>query len=403
MAATLMLSLSVELTMWAFSFLIISSLVIHFAGNRIECLTCDLMERTAKIQGHITEYLSTVILARSLGREKYERKRFTEACNLIATKTIKLDIVRSLAPQLINNLYVLSGGILLLVGGYKVLVSQTITGGLLVKMVLLLPVATYPIESLASLYLSVRGSIASAKRVFGLLDQDCFCEDSLDATQPQPFKQRIDLNNVSYCVNEIKIIENLSMTIPRGSKTVIFGPSGAGKTTILGLISGLIRPTSGSILIDSIDLKQIKGLDWRRKLGVIIQEPIFLNGSVKENLHYACPDANDEKLITVLKEVLLWEDKCVFPNGLQTQVGNRGEFLSGGERQRLNIARSLLNNPEILLMDEPTAMLDIVKKSKIRDTILSVARNRTLILVTHDPYLREIVDQEIQIKSGKIV
>ena len=403
MGIALMLSLSVELTLWTLLFLILSSLAVHLAGDRIENLTEKILEKAATLQGVLTEYLSAVILARILGRESYEKERFEDACNDLANTAIELSLARSVAPQLIKNLFILSGGMLLLIGGYRVLVSHTISGTILVKMILLLPVITYPIEALASLYLSIRASLASAKRVFHILGQQEQNRDWPDAADPQPFRHSIEFRDASYIFDGNLILDNISMTIPCGSKVVIFGQSGAGKTTILSLIAGLAQTSKGAILIDGIDLRQLKSAAWRQRLGIVIQEPILLNGTVRENLLYARADAAENEMRQVLKETLLWNHESVFPQGLDTPVGNRGEMISGGERQRLTIARVLLNDPEILLMDEPTAMLDVTSKKKIRDTICSVANNRTLIIVTHDPYLREIADMQFEIDSGRLI
>jgi len=403
MALALMFSLSAELTWYALAFLAVTSFFTHLAGNRIEIIAQELMEKIAKVQGHLTEYLSQVIVARSMGKEEYEIHRFLNENRSLAKTAIRYSVVNSLAPQLITNLFVLAGGALLLIGGYRVFVNQTLPGDALIKMILLLPVASYPMEALASLYLSVRESLAGAKRIFGLLDEEGSSKDAADAVQAPLFKSEIELKNVTYAVEGHTILRDISFTIPRQKKIVIYGPSGAGKTTLLSLLAGFIRPSQGSILMDGTDIRKFKGKSWRQSLGIVIQEPILLNTTVRENLLYACPEADEEKLMRVLRQSLLWNEKCVFSLGLDTPVGNRGEFISGGERQRLTIARALLNSPSIFLMDEPTAMLDLENKKKIRDIICSLAKEATLIIASHDQFLREIADIEIKIESGRLV
>lgn len=403
MSFALMFSLSVDITLWVIVLLIFSSFAIHFAGDRIEVVSRRLMEKGAKLQGHLTEYLSVVVLARSLGREEEEKTRFHKACRDLADTDIELSMTDAVSPQIVKNLFFLTGGVLLIVGGHKVLVSQTMTGGALIKMTLLLPVATYPLEALASLYVSVRSSIASAKRIFRFLDEEETSRDLPDALEPGPFGDRIELRNVGYVVDGVPIIRNVSLAIPHGSKVIVHGPSGAGKTTLLSLVAALARCTSGSIQIDGVDLRRLKSMTWRQRLGIVPQEPILLNGTIRDNLLYARPDAEDKLLQHVLGEALMWGEEHTFAKGLDTEVGNRGEMLSGGERQRLAIARALLNDPEVLLMDEPTAMLDRSAKEKIRDSIYSVAQGKTLFLATHDPFLHEIADILIKIESGRVV
>lgn len=405
MAATLMLCLSVKLTLITFSFLLISSLTVHLAGDKIERLTEVILEKAAHLQGVLTEYLSAVVVSRSLGREGHEQSRFVQACRSLANTAVKQNVLRALVPQMVNNLFILSGGILMLIGGYSVLVTQTISGGTLIKLVLLLPVATYPIESLATLYLSIRASLASAKRVFGLMDESTGLNDAAKGSRPaRPLKTAMALSNVSYGVNGHSILKEISITFPRGSRTVIFGPSGAGKTTILSLIAKFAVPSQGAIRVDDVDLNDIDGTSWRKQLGIVIQEPVLLNDTVRENLRYAKPTVDDASIRRVLQYCQLWnESGCVFKEGLDTQVGNRGELVSGGERQRLTIARSILNDPDIILMDEPTAMVDVDSKKKIRDAIYAVSKERTLVLVTHDPLLGEIADRQFRIESGQLI
>jgi len=404
MALVLLFLLSLKITLVILLFLLLGGMVIHFFGERVENIWRISMEKIAQIQGHITEYLSAVILSRSMGKEAYEAKRFSKTCNDLKRIRIKRMLIDLLAPQSITVMAVLVYGILIIGGGYEVLVTKNLSGSTLLKMALLLPLATYSIEALATVYTSLRGSGASAKRVFALMDEPINIFDKPDALEAKPVKKGIKFMDVSFQVTSQLILEKMNFSIKADGITVIYGPSGAGKTTILNLIAGFIRPTEGKILIDNIDICNLKINSWRKHLGIITQEPILLNGTIKENLLYALPDADDKYLVEILKKSLLWsESGSVFPQGLDTEVGNRGEMLSGGERQRLTIARALLNNPNILLMDEPTTMIDYESKTKIIKTIKAISPGRTIIIVTHDPVLRQIADTEILIKAGRLI
>jgi ABC-type multidrug transport system fused ATPase/permease subunit len=401
MAAVLMLSLSFELGSVTILFLLVSSLSVHIMGNRIERLSKQLMEKAATLQGHLIEYLSSVILARTLGRQEQDMRHFERACRNMAETDIRFSITNAISPEIVNNLFIIAGGILLLLGGYKVLASHSLPGSVLLKMVFLMPILTYPIEALASLYLDARRSLASAKRVFAFLDEPATWRDQPDAQEPDKEIREIEFEIVSYGIDNKTILSDVSLEIGQGSKVLIYGPSGAGKTTILRLIAGIIPASTGAIKINGTDIRRLKGHAWRKRLGIVPQEAILLNGSIRDNLLYACPSADDAMLHAVLKQMSLLDDET-FPKGLDTPVGNMGELLSGGERQRLTIARALLNNPDILLMDEPTSMIDVANKAKLKSVITSVARGRTLVLVTHDPYLHDIADVVYRIDGGKL-
>ena len=403
-ALVLLFLLSTKITIVILIFLLVGGIVIHLFGERVEKLWRISMEKTAQLLGHITEYLSAVLLSRSLGKEAYEAERFSKACEELKQVRVRRALIDLLAPQTISAMAILMYGALIAAGGYEVLVTKSLTGGTLLKMALLLPLATYSIEALATVYTSLRSSGASAKRVFALMEEPITIVDKPDAVDAKPLKDKIQFRDVSFQIDNTTILERMNFSINAASIAVIYGPSGAGKTTLLNLIAGFIRPTAGRILIDNIDICDLKSDSWRKHLGIVTQEPVLLNGTIRENLLYALPGADDRFLENIMKQALLWEEPgCVFPQGLDTLVGNRGDMVSGGERQRLTIARALLNNPNVLLMDEPTSMLDYESKIKIRDTIHAISGGRTIIIVTHDPVLREIGDVEIVIEEGRIL
>ena len=402
LALVLMASVSLELTLWSMAFMVIGGVVIHLVGARIELLVKRVMEKTADLQGRLTEFLSAALLARMLNREQSESERFNRACQKLCKNKIQIMITDALAPESIAILYAAAAAALLLLGGRNLFLHKTITSDDLLKMFLLLPMAMYPLEALATLYTSVRASLASARRVFGLMNltsANQVCSGQLEAPD---FSAKLELSNLSYTVDNQDILKNLDTVIPSGAKVALCGHSGAGKTTLLRMIAGIIHPTQGSVSIDGVDLKQIKGESWRSQLGIVTQEPILLKGSVRENLLYAEPQASDEMLVSVLQKARLWVEQEALPQGLDTQIGNRGEVLSGGERQRLTIARSLLKNPRILLMDEPTSMLDAENKQSLMEAIEAAAMGRTLIMATHDQELISMADIKLYLDKGKL-
>lgn len=398
-ALVLMVSLSWRLTAWTVPFFIASAVFVHYAGARIERMAKAFVERIAHLQGHLTEYVSTVIIARAFNREDHERSRFNAVCNDLKKAHVTLTVAGAVAPQVVRLVWLLAGGVLLLIGGNEVFVRRSISGSTLVKMMLLLPMATYAMESLASLYVSMRATVASAKRVFALIDEPETDVDAADAIEVQRFERAIEFDHVSYSVDGTEILSDLSFVIPKGRTVVIFGPSGVGKTTLLSLIARFTRCTAGAISVDGVDLKRLRGASWRRMLGIVTQVPTLINGTLRDNLLYVCPHASDEELQDVLRKALLWDVECRLPKGLDTMAGNRGDMMSGGERQRVTIARALLNDPDILLLDEPTSMLDQDNRGRMVETIERIAEGRTVVIATHDARLRRIADVELVLES----
>jgi subfamily B ATP-binding cassette protein MsbA len=154
--------------------------------------------------------------------------------------------------------------------------------------------------------------------------------------------------------------------------------------------------------VDGTDIRRFRAASWRRQLGIVPQDCVLLNATIRENICYARPDATDGEILEALRQAGISEDSPLLREGLDTLVGNRGEMLSGGERQRLTIARALVNDPAVLLLDEPTSMLDHENKALIARVIRSIARNRTIVIASHDPFLREMAEFAVELNAGRI-
>ena len=398
----LMLMLSWQLTLCVLLVLLLASLFIHGTGRMMESKFRAVAEKRAQVQGHLVEYLSTVVVARSLGREGYEQRRFDDRCRDLKQTVVWASVINATTPAVVSTIFLLAGALILIWCGHLVLGSGTMSSAVLVRMTFLLPLVTYPLEALASLANSVRGSLASARRIFAFLDQPAPWRELDDAIDPPPFEQEIVLDDVVYETEGNRILDGISLTIPRGFVVVLYGPSGAGKSTLLSLLAAFIHCTSGSITVDGIDVRRFRAAGWRRQMGIVPQDCVLLNTTVRENICYARPNATDDEIFAALQQAGIGKDSPLLRDGLETVVGNRGEMLSGGERQRLTIARAIVNNPAILLLDEPTSMLDQENKAIIGRVIQTIARNRTVIIASHDPYLRDMADIAVELNNGKI-
>ena len=402
LALYLMLSLSWELTLWSLAVLIPGGVVIHFIGLSMHKLTDQTMTKIATVSGHLTEYLSTALIARSMAREDFERTKFAEetgAYKNLMTKTMLYD---AMTPQVVKLLFILSVALLLIIGGHYLFVAESIAAVSLLKLAFLLPLVAYPMEALATLYVSYQSSSASALRLFKLLDEPVKIDDQ-DGVAVDEIKKAIEFKNVRYDIEGEIILSNVSFAIPTGSLVCFFGPSGAGKSTLLSLLAKFDIPDAGNVLIDQTDLVDVRGDLWREKLGIITQEPTLLYGTIRDNLVYAKSDAFDDEIKKVLHQVGLLTGKTDrLPDGLDTQVGNRGEKLSGGERQRVTIARALLRDPILMLIDEPTTQLDAENKQRVIEALQTLRGKMTIVVATHDQEVKKIADRVITINHGAV-
>jgi len=311
-------------------------------------------------------------------------------------------VIGAVTPAVVSAIFLAAGALILVWCGYQVLGRGTMSSAVVIRMTFLLPFVTYPLEALASLSNSIRGSMASAKRVFAFLDQPAPWREADDAMDPPPFQGAMVLSDVVYETEGNRILDGVSLAIPRGSVVVLYGPSGAGKSTLLSLVAAFIHCTGGVIQVDGTDIRRFRAAGWRRQLGIVPQDCVLLNASVRENIRYARPTATDGEVFDALLQTGIGKDSPLLRDGLDTVVGNRGEMLSGGERQRLTIARALVNDPAILLLDEPTSMLDRDNKALIGRVIRTIARNRTAVIASHDPFLREMADIAVELNQGKV-
>lgn len=398
----LMFSISGELTVYVMLFILAGGVVTYVIGRKIEKVWRSFFEKIAHAQGYLTEFFSTALLSRSFGRDEFEKKAFSGICSEIKDLRTRQIIAQTFSPEIVKVLLVFSGAVIFILGGYRVFVTGTLNGQELLKMVMLLPLATYPMEALASLYTSVKTSMASAGRVFSFLDdRSCGVRRSGNMII-RKFRTAVKLHNVSFSVSGRKILDNVNLVINKGETVSISGKSGSGKTTLLSVIAGFVQPSSGDVSVDGIKLDDVCETSWIGRLGIITQEPVLLNKTIRENMLYAKPDATDFQLKSVLKSARVWDDIEAFPSGLDTIVGNRGDFVSGGEKQRITIARALLLSPEIIIMDEPTSMLDKKSRDSIMETIRGLSGKYTVVIVTHDESLAALATRRYSMMSGKL-
>jgi len=398
----LMAMLSLDITLWSVACLSVSAVIVYHAGKRIHASARSMVAQSAKVQGHISEYLASVLVARVLGREAFERSQFDEASQSLRRITVRMMLTHALTPIVVNGVFVAAGAVLLLLGGYRVLVDGTMERDALLKIAFLLAMVSTSMTSLASLYTDIRSSMAAAERISAFLREPQANVDGPGAVELPGLTRSIVFDRVGFQVGERRILRDVSFEIPRGSIVLLHGASGAGKTTLLALLSGVSKRSEGTLTFDGIDLDGIQRKSLRRLVAVVPQDPLLLNATLRDNMRYAREGATDEEIVAALRQVSLWSDECAFEDGLETVVGNRGELISGGERQRVTIARALLTGAEVILLDEPTSMLDAESRRRMYETVLGISEGRTVVVAAHDAGFRELADFSIAVEEGTV-
>jgi len=361
--------------------------------------------QSAGILNIIKEALSNIKIIKIFNLEDSENKKFKtenkKYFNLIFKKSILSNL---LTP--INETIGLSVGILLIwFGGISVLEDQTMQSDDFIKFILLLFAMLQPIRKLSNVNVVFQNGIAAAERVFSILDNENKIVQRKNPIHIDDFNSSIKFKEVDfkYAGNENMILENINLEIKKGQTVAIVGKSGAGKTTLSDLIPRFYDPYNGNIFIDNNDVKDFSLKSLRSLIGIVTQNIILFNDSIKNNIAYGSKNADDKELTNALKSANLYNLVSKLDRGINTIIGENGIKLSGGEKQRLSIARALVKNPQILILDEATASLDSESEKKVHHAIDNVIKDRTVIVIAHRLSTIINADKIIVMDKGRIV
>lgn len=379
----------------------------RWAGKTRWTLTREAQDCNDQINGILNETLSVSgqLLVKLFGREEYEFNRYKTTNR----KMIGLNIKESMAGRwfmvIINTFSSVGPMLLYLVGGILMMkYNSSITVGDISVLVALLGKMYGPVNSLLNIQVEWIRSMALFTRIFEYFDMPIEIKTPENALLPNKVLGHVEFKNVEFSYNpERKILSNISFELKPGNSIAIVGPSGSGKSTIINLIPRLYDVNSGQVTFDGVDVRNLDLKFLRENIGIVSQETYLFNGTIRENLLYAKPDATEEELIEVCKKAHIYEFIQKQEKGLDAMVGNRGLKLSGGEKQRISIARVLLKDPILFIFDEATASLDSISESKIQEAIDPIIQAKTSILIAHRLSTILAADEILVVKDGVIV
>ncbi len=377
------------------------------AGKTRWVLTREAQECNDEINGILNETLSVSgqLLVKLFGKEEQEYERY-EGAN---RRMIRLHIRENMAGRwfrVILQTFTSIGPMLLyLVGGILMMkYDSTLTVGDVTVLVALLGRLYGPVNSLLNVQVDWIRSMALFTRIFEYLDLPVEIENAPNALVLSRATGQVEFRNVTFSYDkERTILKDVSFKLLSGHSVAIVGPSGSGKSTIINLIPRLYDVDAGTVLFDGIDVRKLDLNFLRSHVGVVSQETYLFNGTIRDNLLYACPDATEEDMIAACKKANIYDFIESQEKGLDTMVGNRGLKLSGGEKQRISIARVLLKDPALLIFDEATSALDSISESKIQEAIDPIIAERTSILIAHRLSTILAADEILVVKDGQIV
>ena len=397
-----MFIISPKLSVFVILFIPICGYVISVVGKSLRRKSLKVQKEQGHIISLVDETLSGFKILKIFNSEniflnkfKHSTKRFYDFANSVNHR-------KNLASPLSEFLGITAISAVLWFGGQMVLNQNSLDASAIIVYLGLAYNVLTPAKSLSRATYKVKKAIASAERIFNLIDSEEKIKEKIDPKIITDFKNQIEINNISFSYLDDVVINKLNLKIKKGKKIALVGQSGSGKSTIANLICRFYDVDKGNILIDNYDIKELSKKSLRGLIGLVSQDSILFNDSIKNNLLIGKPEATDSEIIESLKVANAWEFVEKLPKKIYSNIGDSGNKLSGGQKQRLGIARAILKNPPILILDEATSSLDSKSEKYVQAALENVMKNKTSIIIAHRLSTIKKVDEIIVLNCGEI-
>lgn len=392
----------------------IALFILSKVGRRMKQATRRLLERTSSIYKILQETFQGIRVVKACTREPHERRRFRKATREYYRKAMKVVKLDALSGPVIDILGTLTVAGAFLAGAFVVLHHRTHLFGIrvalqpldsesLLQFYALLAAIADPVRKLSTVYTRIQAACAGADRIFAFADHQPRVAANTNAARLPRHQSLIEFRNVCFSYEPGRpILANIQLTIRYGETIALVGKNGCGKTTLVGLLPRFYDPNHGSILIDGHDLRQINLRSLRQQIGLVTQETILFDDTIANNIAYGSRRARPEDIERAAQRAFAHEFILRLPHGYETRIGEAGTKLSGGQKQRLALARAILRDPSILILDEFTSQYDAESEALIHRALKEFIRHRTVILITHRLHTLEIADRIVVLDEGRI-
>ncbi|KYD08684.1 hypothetical protein B4119_0501 [Parageobacillus caldoxylosilyticus] len=403
-ALVIMMKMDMKLTLVSISTLPIYALSVKYFFGRLRQRTRMRSQALAELQAYLHERVQGMSVIKSFAIEEAEQKRFSAQNNHFLTKALMHTSWNAKSFAVVNTVTDIAPIMVIIYAGYQVLLGH-ITVGTMVAFVGYIDRLYSPLRRLVNSSTTLTQSFASMDRMFEFFDEPYDVTDAPNAVDCREVKGDIVFDHVTFAYhkNEPPVLRDISFSVKAGETIALVGMSGGGKSTLVSLIPRFYDVTEGRILLDGIDIRDIRVRSLRDKIGIVFQDSFLFSDSVKDNILLGKPDATDEEVIAAAKAANAHDFIMSLPDGYDTKVGERGIKLSGGQKQRIAIARVFLKNPPLLIFDEATSALDLENEHYIQEALERLAKNRTTFIVAHRLSTITHADRIFLIENGKIV
>ncbi|AWA31284.1 antibiotic ABC transporter ATP-binding protein [Flavobacterium magnum] len=398
-----MINISWKLTLFVFVFIPVSGFIISKIGKSLKSKSAKAQQENGHLISVVEETLSGLKVVKGYNAENYFTKTFNDSINRLYTLTNSIGKKNNLASPMSEFLGIIVISILLFYGGNLVLVDKSLDGSLFIAYIGLAYNILTPAKSISKASYQVKNGLAAAERVFEVLEVENTIQDKPDALVLEGFHHEIELRNIQFSYGKDPVLTNFSLTIKKGKTVALVGQSGSGKSTIANLLTRFYDVQQGEILIDGHDIKNVTMQSLRNLTGLVTQDSIMFNGTIRDNIRLGNLEATDEDVVEALKIANAYEFVKDLPEGIYTNIGDSGNKLSGGQKQRLSIARAVLKNPPIMILDEATSALDTESEKFVQVALENMMQHRTSVVIAHRLSTIQKADLIVVMQKGQIV
>lgn len=398
-----MFMISTELTIFVFIFVPISGIIISKVGKSLKKSSQKASEEQGYFLSIIEESLSGLKVIKSFNSEKTFNDKFQDSTMSFYHLNNKILNRQNLSSPLSEFLGIVTIAVLLVYGGHLVLGEGTLTSASFIAYIGMAYNILTPAKAMSKASYSLKRGNAAAERVLQVLEEENPIVSKENAIAKADFEKEITVENISFKYENEYVLKDFNLTVPKGKTVALVGQSGSGKSTIANLLTRFWDINEGVIKIDNQDIRDVKLDDLRGLIGLVTQDSILFNDTIKNNLKLGNQDATDEQIINALKIANAYEFVKDLPNGIDTNIGDAGNKLSGGQKQRLSIARAVLKNPPIMILDEATSALDTESEKLVQVALDNMMKNRTSIVIAHRLSTIQKADLIVVMQKGVIV
>ncbi|SFN75799.1 ATP-binding cassette, subfamily B, MsbA [Bizionia echini] len=392
-----------RLSLFVLIFIPTAGFIISRIGKRLKSESLTAQQESGRLISIVEETLTGLKIVKSYNAEPIFKENFRNSAGKLLKLSNSIGLKNNLAGPVSEILGIITIAVLLWYGGKLVLIDQVIEGTTFIGFMLLAYGILTPAKAISKASYKVKNGMAAADRVFEILHEKDNMQDKPNAIEFKDFKDRVSINNISFKYDNDLVLKDFSVEVEKGKTVALVGQSGSGKSTIANLVTRFYDVNEGDISIDGINIKDMTKKSLRDHMGLVTQDSILFNESIKNNILIGKPGASDAEVIDALKIANAWEFVKELPNGINTNVGDAGNNFSGGQKQRLSIARAVLKNPPIMILDEATSALDTESERLVQVALENMMKNRTSIVIAHRLSTIQNANLIVVMQHGQIV